>query len=73
MSITEIKAEIQKLSPAEKAELKAALEAEIDAGTTSADPSSILGCMRGTVIFHPGWDEDEPIEMWEALRDDPPA
>lgn len=73
MSITEIKAEIQKLSPEEKAELKAVLEAEMEAGTAPAHPSSILGCMKGTVIFHPGWDEDEPIEMWEALRDDPPA
>jgi hypothetical protein len=70
MSVAEIKAEIQKLSPEEKAQLKEVLEADLTAGPSPADASSILGCMKGTAILKPGWDEDEPIEIWEALRDD---
>ena len=30
-----------------------------------------MGCMRNVTVLKPGWDEDEPLEMWEALRDDP--
>lgn len=33
-------------------------------------PGQFLGCMRGTVIFHPGWDDPLPLEMWDAYRDD---
>ncbi len=29
-----------------------------------------LGCLKGATILKPGWDEDEPLEDWEALRDD---
>ena len=73
MSLTEIKSEIEKLSPAEKAQLKEALEADFAKAQNATDASGILGCMKGTIVFHPGWDEDEPLEMWEALRDNPPA
>ena len=73
MSLTEIKTEILKLSQQEKAELKASLEADLADGSPLADASNILGCMQGTAILHPGWNEDEPLEMWEALRDDASA
>jgi hypothetical protein len=69
MSIGEIKAEIQKLTPEEKKELRDALEAAMTAPQKSADMSDYIGSLRGTVIFKPGWDEDEPLEDWEALRD----
>jgi len=69
MSIAELKAEIEKLTPAEKKELRDALEAEISAPEKPADVSKYLGSLQGTVIFKPGWDEDEPLEEWEALRD----
>ena len=68
MSVAEIKAEIEKLSSEEKVELKAALEAGLAAAAVPADASSILGCMKGTAILHHGWDDDELLEMWEALR-----
>lgn len=29
--------------------------------------------IRGSVTLLPGWDEDEPLEAWEALHDDSPA
>jgi hypothetical protein len=31
-----------------------------------------LGSLRGTVILKPGWDDDEPLEQWNAERDDVP-
>ena len=70
MSIAEIKAEIQKLSPEEKKELRDALEAAVSAQERAADASQFVGCLKDSVIFDPGWDEDEPLEDWEALRDD---
>jgi hypothetical protein len=70
MSIAELKAEIEKLTPAEKKELRDALEAEISAPEkASTTMAEYLGSLRGTVILKPGWDEDEPLEDWEALRD----
>jgi hypothetical protein len=70
MSIVEIKAEIEKLTPAEKKELHDALEAAMAASEKPTTISEYLGSLRGTVVFHPGWDENEPLEDWEALRDD---
>jgi hypothetical protein len=70
MSLSEIKTEILKLSAEQKAELKAVLEADLAASEAPANSTGILGCMKGTIVFHPGWDEDEPLEIWEALRDD---
>jgi len=29
-----------------------------------------LESLKGTGILKPGWDEDEPLEDWECLRDD---
>jgi hypothetical protein len=70
MSIAEIKAEIEKLTPEQKKELHEALEAATSPPEKAAVISDYLGSLRGTVIFHPGWDEDEPLEDWEVLRGD---
>jgi hypothetical protein len=70
MSIAEIKAEIEKLTPEQKKELRDALEAATSSPEKAALISDYIGSLRGTVIFHPGWDEDEPLEDWEVLRDD---
>lgn len=70
MSLAEIKAEIAKLTPEQKKELRDALEAATTPPEKGTVISDYLGALRGTVIFHPGWDEDEPLEDWEALRDD---
>ena len=70
MSIAEIKAEIEKLTPDQRKELRDALEAVTCPQEQAAVISNYLGGLRGTVIFHPGWDEDEPLEDWEVLRDD---
>ncbi len=34
--------------------------------TDEADPRSLLGCLRGTVTYGPGWDEPLGDEDWEA-------
>lgn len=70
MSIAELKAEIQKLTPAEKKELHDALEAAMS--VPEKEPATMveyLGSLRGTVVLKPGWDKDEPLEDWEALRE----
>ena len=71
MSVAEIKAEIEKLTPEEKEQLRDALEAEIS--VPPKEPTTMeeyLGSLRGNTILKPGWDDDEPLEDWEALRDD---
>jgi hypothetical protein len=71
MSVAEIKAEIQKLTPEEKKELHDALEAAMS--PPEKEPTTMaeyLGSLRGTVILKPGWDDDEPLEQWNAERDD---
>ena len=70
MSIAEIKAEISKLTPEEKKELHDALEAALATPSKPVDLWQYIGCMKGTAVLKPGWDEDEPLEDWEALRDD---
>jgi hypothetical protein len=70
MSVAEIKAEILKLTPEEKKELHDALEKALMNPGKPVDVSQYLGCMKGTAVLKPGWDEDEPLEDWEALRDD---
>ena len=69
-SVAEIKAEIQKLTPEEKKELRNALEAALSAPEKPTTMAEYLGCLKGATILKPGWDEDEPLEDWEALRDD---
>jgi hypothetical protein len=73
MSVAEIKAEIAKLTPKEKKELREALEADIT--VPPKEPTTMeeyLGSLRGTIILKPGWDDDEPLEQWNAERDDVP-
>ena len=70
MSVAEIKAEIQKLTPEEKKELRNALEAALSAPEKPTTMAEYLGCLKRATILKPGWDEDEPLEDWEALRDD---
>jgi hypothetical protein len=73
MSVAEIKAEIEKLSPEEKKRLREALDAEIS--PTAKEPTTMaeyLGSLRGPLILKPGWDSDEPLEQWNAERDDVP-
>jgi hypothetical protein len=70
MSVPEIKAEILKLTPQEQKEVREALDAAISAEEQASDGSQLVGSLKDTVVFHPGWDEDEPAGDWEALRDD---
>jgi hypothetical protein len=81
MSIAEIQSELKKLTPVELARVEA-LVREIKAAppvTTqvgNAIPGTLAeywNSLRGTVILKPGWDEDEPLEIWESLRDNPSA
>ena len=73
MSLAELKSELKKLTPAEIAEIEAALQQMKTGDDVGGRPlSEFFGCARGMMIFHPGWDEDEPLGMWEALRDDAP-
>jgi hypothetical protein len=73
VSVAEIKAEIQKLTPEEKKELRDALEAAVPPmGKEPMTMADYLGSLRGTVILKPGWDDDEPLEQWNAERDDVP-
>jgi hypothetical protein len=49
------------------------LEAAISGSEKSpATMAEYLGSLRGTVILKPGWDSDEPLEEWNAERDDVP-
>jgi hypothetical protein len=74
MSVAEIKAEIEKLTLEEKKELHDALESALMASQKPPTTmSEYMGSMRDTAVLKPGWDEDEPLEDWEALRDDSSA
>lgn len=73
MSVAEMKAELPKLTAAELVELEVALDLAKAAVQPPVKPSDYFGCMRGMAELKPGWDEDEPLEMWKALRDDPSA
>lgn len=76
MSLAELKSELQKLTPAELEEIGATVQGLLGpqgAVGQFAKPSDSFGCGRGLMILKPGWDEDEPLEMWEALRDDTSA
>lgn len=72
MSLTELEAEISSLSAGELKALQAAVEFEMLKKENGApvDMGQFLGCTRGMMTFHPGREEDEPLVMWEALRDD---
>ena len=71
MSIAEIKAVSRSSRRRIKKQLRDALEAEIS--VPAKEPTTMeeyLGSLRGTTLPKPGWDDDEPLEDWEALRDD---
>lgn len=74
MSVGELKKEIQQLSAVDLQALRAAIEAELGK-KKPAEPANFaeyFGSLRGTVILKPGWDDDEPLEEWNAERDDTP-
>ncbi len=74
MSLTEIKSEIAQLSAAELETLRSTIEAEL-LKKAPADPTTFAeyaASLRGTIILRPGWDDDEPLEQWNAERDDTP-
>ena len=77
MSVREIQSELKKLTPAELAEVEALVqELKSTSPVTNAIPGTLAeywDSLRNTVILKPGWDEDEPLEIWETLRDNPPA
>jgi hypothetical protein len=72
MSFAELKAEVPNLSAGELELLRTLVDVEITRkeGGSPVDMAQYLGCTRGMMKFQPGWEEDEPLEAWEALRDD---
>ncbi|MBA3353505.1 MAG: hypothetical protein H0U23_14000 [Blastocatellia bacterium] len=74
MSLTELKAEIEKLPPSDLEALRSTIEAELSKKQKSepATFAEYAAALKGTIIFHDGWDDDEPLEQWNAERDDTP-
>jgi hypothetical protein len=74
VSLAELQNEIAGLTPSELKLVRAMVEAEMvkKEASPQTDTAQYLGCTRGMMQFHPGWEEDESPESWEALRDDPP-
>ncbi len=72
MSLAEIESEMSRLSPAELQRLRALVEIAL-AGGSSPEPAQMLGCTRGLMTFNSGWDDPEPLESWDALREEPSA
>lgn len=75
MSVAEIKSELKKLTPAELAEVEAALQ-QVKAAAVADDGKAapeFLGSLAGVMKFGPGWDSPLPMEDWEVLRDHSPA
>lgn len=72
MSLAELKAELQKLTPAELTEVEKALQ-QVKAGqrlSTSTEPAKVFGSLEGVMKFGPGWDQPESAATWNAMRDD---
>lgn len=72
MSLAELKAELKNLTPAELTEMEQALQ-QIKSGqhlTTSSGSAKIFGSLEGVMKFNPGWDQPEPADTWNAMRDD---
>ncbi len=74
MSLTELKSEIAQLSAAELEILRSTIEAELlkKAPKDPATFAEYAASLRGTIILKSGWDDDEPLEQWNAERDDTP-
>jgi hypothetical protein len=75
MSLTELKSEIAQLSAAQLEALRSAIETELAKKQQCkefANFAEYAASLRGTIILQPGWDDDEPLEEWNAERDDTP-
>ena len=73
MSVAEIQSELNKLTPAELAQVENYMRGM---RTPPLSPTSLADywkSLSGTVILKPGWDQDESAETWEAVRDNSPA
>lgn len=72
MSLAELKAELQNLTPAELTEIEKALQ-QVKSGQhliTSPGAAKIFGSLEGVMKFSPGWDQPETSGTWNAMRDD---
>lgn len=74
MSLSELKAEIAQLSADQLEALRHDIEAELAKKQTGEPKTAadFLGCARGMMKLNPGWDDPEPLEQWNAERDDTP-
>lgn len=75
MSLAELKAEIAQLSPEQLEALRLEIESELTkkkAPPDFANFAEYAASLRGMMTLNPGWDDDEPIEQWNAERDDLP-
>lgn len=72
MSFAEIQAEVSHLTVEELKALRDSIEAEMGKKSVQigGNMAQFLGCTRGMMTFHPGWDEPESPSLWKALRDD---
>lgn len=73
MSLTELKAEIAQLSPEQLEALRLEIEAELTKKQIPRDFANFAeyaASLRGMMILKPGWDDDEPLEQWNAKRDE---
>lgn len=75
MSLTELQSEIAQLSAAQLEALRSAIETELlkkQQPKEFANFAEYAASLRGTITLLPGWDDDEPLEEWNAERDDTP-
>lgn len=74
MSVAEIQTELKKLTPTELAQVEAFVKDIKGASVGNGARSTVAeywNLLQGTVILKPGWEQDEALEMWETLRDNP--
>lgn len=74
MSLTELAAEVSLLTAEELETLRKKVEAALAKKKRNrpVNMTEYVTPLRGTIIFKPGWDAPEPIEDWNALRDNTP-
>ena len=73
VSIAEIQSELKKLSPAELAVVETLMQQIKTEQSFPIPPVTMekfMGCTQGMMTLHSGWDEPEPPEIWDAMRDD---
>ena len=72
-----IEAELKKLSQEELRTLDSSIHAAMrEKASEKTSPRSLPEYWSGlgtTIQLKPGWEQDVPPEIWEALRDDSPA